>query len=130
VLVNLPDNPWPELTDWHAADCIGVAPDALGQRKTYSREQRLLPLRRSKHPIPVMPDAGHFDQLSGALSDDAASDTQIIAPAGQSIGALRLGFAALVQRRVVGVDVLLAQQINDVALDVGCLQLRGVFPSA
>lgn len=21
VLVNLPDNPWPELTDWHAADC-------------------------------------------------------------------------------------------------------------
>jgi hypothetical protein len=20
-LVNLPDNPWPELTDWHAADC-------------------------------------------------------------------------------------------------------------
>ena len=22
VLVNLPDNPWPELTDWHAADCV------------------------------------------------------------------------------------------------------------
>ncbi|MGH8463240.1 MAG: HAD family hydrolase [Pseudomonas sp.] len=21
ILVNLPDNPWPELTDWHAADC-------------------------------------------------------------------------------------------------------------
>ncbi|MDD2092574.1 HAD family hydrolase [Pseudomonas guariconensis] len=21
VLVNLPDNPWPELADWHAADC-------------------------------------------------------------------------------------------------------------
>ena len=21
VLVNLPDNPWPELVDWHAADC-------------------------------------------------------------------------------------------------------------
>ncbi|WP_449431070.1 HAD family hydrolase [Pseudomonas putida] len=21
VLVNLPDNPWPQLTDWHAADC-------------------------------------------------------------------------------------------------------------
>lgn len=21
VLVNLPDNPWPELTDWHARDC-------------------------------------------------------------------------------------------------------------
>ncbi|MEG5264791.1 HAD family hydrolase [Pseudomonas sp. JDS28PS106] len=21
VLVNLPDNPWPELTDWHAVDC-------------------------------------------------------------------------------------------------------------
>lgn len=21
VLVNLPDNPWPELTDWHAEDC-------------------------------------------------------------------------------------------------------------
>lgn len=21
VLVNLPDNPWPALTDWHAADC-------------------------------------------------------------------------------------------------------------
>lgn len=21
VLVNLPDNPWPELTDWHAPDC-------------------------------------------------------------------------------------------------------------
>lgn len=21
VLVNLPENPWPELTDWHAADC-------------------------------------------------------------------------------------------------------------
>jgi len=20
--VNLPDNPWPELTDWHAADCV------------------------------------------------------------------------------------------------------------
>ncbi|WP_339507605.1 HAD family hydrolase [Pseudomonas sp. RL_35y_Pfl2_P42] len=22
VLVNLPDNPWPELTDWHAQDCV------------------------------------------------------------------------------------------------------------
>lgn len=22
VLVNLPDNPWPELTDWHARDCL------------------------------------------------------------------------------------------------------------
>ncbi|WP_433898547.1 HAD family hydrolase [Pseudomonas sp. PSE1(2024)] len=22
VLVNLPDNPWPELTDWHAKDCV------------------------------------------------------------------------------------------------------------
>ncbi|MCO2092720.1 HAD family hydrolase, partial [Pseudomonas aeruginosa] len=21
VLVNLPENPWPELADWHAADC-------------------------------------------------------------------------------------------------------------
>ena len=21
ILVNLPDNPWPQLTDWHAADC-------------------------------------------------------------------------------------------------------------
>jgi len=21
ILVNLPDNPWPELADWHAADC-------------------------------------------------------------------------------------------------------------
>jgi hypothetical protein len=21
VLVNLPDNPWPELADWHARDC-------------------------------------------------------------------------------------------------------------
>ncbi len=21
VLVNLKDNPWPELTDWHAEDC-------------------------------------------------------------------------------------------------------------
>uniref|UniRef100_UPI0028A81578 HAD family hydrolase n=1 Tax=Pseudomonas sp. TaxID=306 RepID=UPI0028A81578 len=21
VLVNVPDNPWPELTDWHAVDC-------------------------------------------------------------------------------------------------------------
>ncbi|WP_024696671.1 HAD family hydrolase [Pseudomonas avellanae] len=21
ILVNLPDNPWPELTDWHAVDC-------------------------------------------------------------------------------------------------------------
>ena len=33
VLVNLPDNPWPELTDWHAADCVALrnllsAPDA------------------------------------------------------------------------------------------------------
>ncbi|MCY1398827.1 N-acetylmuramic acid 6-phosphate phosphatase [compost metagenome] len=25
VLVNLPDNPWPELTDWHAADCRALA---------------------------------------------------------------------------------------------------------
>ncbi|RAU44798.1 MULTISPECIES: HAD family hydrolase [unclassified Pseudomonas] len=24
VLVNLPDNPWPELTDWHAQDCGAV----------------------------------------------------------------------------------------------------------
>ena len=24
VLVNLPDNPWPELTDWHAADCVAL----------------------------------------------------------------------------------------------------------
>ncbi|MBX8556144.1 HAD family hydrolase [Pseudomonas cichorii] len=22
VLVNLPENPWPELTDWHVADCV------------------------------------------------------------------------------------------------------------
>jgi hypothetical protein len=22
VLVNLPDNPWPELTDWHVQDCV------------------------------------------------------------------------------------------------------------
>jgi len=22
ILVNLPENPWPELTDWHAADCV------------------------------------------------------------------------------------------------------------
>ncbi|KAF1011750.1 MAG: Phosphoglycolate phosphatase [Pseudomonas fluorescens] len=22
VLVNLPENPWPELADWHAADCV------------------------------------------------------------------------------------------------------------
>jgi len=22
VLVNLPENPWPELTDWHAEDCV------------------------------------------------------------------------------------------------------------
>ncbi|MBB4815450.1 MULTISPECIES: HAD family hydrolase [Pseudomonas] len=24
VLVNLPENPWPELTDWHAADCAAL----------------------------------------------------------------------------------------------------------
>ncbi|AMB83947.1 HAD family hydrolase [Pseudomonas agarici] len=24
VLVNLPDNPWPELTDWHAEDCLAL----------------------------------------------------------------------------------------------------------
>jgi HAD superfamily hydrolase (TIGR01509 family) len=24
VLVNLPDNPWPELTDWHAQDCVAL----------------------------------------------------------------------------------------------------------
>ena len=24
VLVNLPENPWPELTDWHAADCVAL----------------------------------------------------------------------------------------------------------
>ncbi len=24
VLVNLPDNPWPELVDWHAADCLAL----------------------------------------------------------------------------------------------------------
>ncbi|MFB4391356.1 MULTISPECIES: HAD family hydrolase [unclassified Pseudomonas] len=24
VLVNLPDNPWPELVDWHAADCTAL----------------------------------------------------------------------------------------------------------
>lgn len=24
ALVNLPDNPWPELTDWHAADCTAL----------------------------------------------------------------------------------------------------------
>ena len=24
VLVNLPDNPWPELTDWHAQDCVDL----------------------------------------------------------------------------------------------------------
>jgi len=23
-LVNLPDNPWPELTDWHAEDCVAL----------------------------------------------------------------------------------------------------------
>lgn len=22
ILVNLPENPWPELTDWHAQDCV------------------------------------------------------------------------------------------------------------
>jgi HAD superfamily hydrolase (TIGR01509 family) len=25
VLVNLPDNPWPELADWHARDCVALA---------------------------------------------------------------------------------------------------------
>lgn len=24
ILVNLPDNPWPELTDWHAVDCTAL----------------------------------------------------------------------------------------------------------
>ncbi|MGA3681217.1 HAD family hydrolase [Pseudomonas graminis] len=24
VLVNLPENPWPELTDWHAEDCVAL----------------------------------------------------------------------------------------------------------
>lgn len=24
ALVNLPENPWPELTDWHAADCTAL----------------------------------------------------------------------------------------------------------
>lgn len=24
VLVNLPENPWPQLTDWHAADCVAL----------------------------------------------------------------------------------------------------------
>jgi HAD superfamily hydrolase (TIGR01509 family) len=24
VLVNLPDNPWPELTDWYAVDCVAL----------------------------------------------------------------------------------------------------------
>ncbi|MCD5994783.1 HAD family hydrolase [Pseudomonas sp. CDFA 602] len=24
ILVNLPDNPWPELTDWHAVDCVAL----------------------------------------------------------------------------------------------------------
>jgi len=24
VLVNLPDNPWPELTDLHAPDCVAL----------------------------------------------------------------------------------------------------------
>ncbi|SHN13985.1 haloacid dehalogenase superfamily, subfamily IA, variant 3 with third motif having DD or ED/haloacid dehalogenase superfamily, subfamily IA, variant 1 with third motif having Dx(3-4)D or Dx(3-4)E [Pseudomonas asturiensis] len=24
VLVNLPDNPWPELADWHAVDCVAL----------------------------------------------------------------------------------------------------------
>ncbi|MBM9488238.1 HAD family hydrolase [Pseudomonas sp. ICBG1301] len=24
VLVNLPENPWPELADWHAADCVAL----------------------------------------------------------------------------------------------------------
>lgn len=24
VLVNLPDNPWPALTDWHVADCVAL----------------------------------------------------------------------------------------------------------
>jgi len=24
VLVNLPENPWPDLTDWHAEDCVAL----------------------------------------------------------------------------------------------------------
>ena len=24
ILVNLPDNPWPELTDWHVEDCVAL----------------------------------------------------------------------------------------------------------
>ena len=24
VLVNMPENPWPELTDWHAEDCVAL----------------------------------------------------------------------------------------------------------
>ena len=76
-----------------------------------------------------MPDAGHFDQLLiEPFRLQPLQILKVIAPAGQSIGALRLGFTTLVQRRVVGVDVLLPQQINDVALDVGCLQLRRRFP--
>jgi phosphoglycolate phosphatase-like HAD superfamily hydrolase len=32
VLVNLPENPWPELTDWHADDCVAL--QAMLQGKT------------------------------------------------------------------------------------------------
>ncbi|WP_447651849.1 HAD family hydrolase [Pseudomonas abietaniphila] len=32
VLVNLPENPWPELTDWHADDCVAL--QAMLQEKT------------------------------------------------------------------------------------------------
>ena len=24
VLVNMPENPWPELADWHAQDCVAL----------------------------------------------------------------------------------------------------------
>ena len=39
VLVNLPDNPWPELTDWHAADCVALRQMLVGLRGPLDREQ-------------------------------------------------------------------------------------------
>ena len=73
-----------------------------------------------------MPDPGHFNQLLlQPLGLQALQIIEVVAPAGQSIRTLGFCLTAFVQGWMIGIDVLLPQQINDVALEVLFLQQGG-----
>ena len=70
-------------------------------------KQRLLPLRRSKHLLAVVPDSGHLNQsLVEALRMALGQILKVVLAPFQPERPLCLGLTTFIQRRVIGVDVL------------------------